>query len=97
MANEHITECAERFSLDMNDLDREGPQLEVIQARRLIRLADGMDDVVELLRAMVDQLPNSTDSDRPRAMLAGLLALQNKQLEDLHCLAGGTLLLMHGS
>lgn len=58
MANEHITECAERFSLDMNDLDREGPQLEVIQARRLIRLADGMDDVAELLQAMVDQLPN---------------------------------------
>lgn len=96
MANVHITECAERFGLDLDDLDRSVADLEAVQAQRLIGLADGMDNVVEILRAMMDQLPNSTDSDRPRAMLAGALALQNKQREDLHCFAGGALLLLRG-
>lgn len=96
MADVHITECAARFGIDLDDLDRSVPDLGAIQAQRLIELADGMDNVGEMLRAMVDQLPNSTDSERPRAMLAGALALQNKQREDLHHFAGSSLLLVRG-
>lgn len=95
MANVHVNDCYERFNINDEQLSA-GPDLEGLTALRLIRLADGMDHVAELLRALVDQLPNSTDSDRPRAMLEGALALQNKQAADFSCLAGGTLLLMRG-
>ena len=83
-------ECYRRFNFDDEHLDVD-PNLRAHTATRLIRLADGVNNVAELLRAMLDQLPNSTDSDLPRAMLEGTLALQNKQLDDLTQLAGGVL------
>jgi hypothetical protein len=95
MANAYINECYERFDINDEQLSV-SPDLAGLTARRLIGLADGMDHVAELLRTMIDQCPNSTDSDRPLAMLEGALALQNKQAADFSCLAVGTLLLMRG-
>ena len=83
-------ECYGRFNFNDEHLSA-SPNLKALTAMRLIRLADGVDNVAELLHAIVDQLPNSTDSDRPRAILEGALALQNKQLDDLTQLAGGVL------
>lgn len=90
-----IDECYRRFNFNDEHLSA-SPSPNALTATRLIRLADGVDNVAELLRAMLDQLPNSTDSDLPRAMLEGALALQNKQLDDLTQLAGGVLVSMGG-
>lgn len=90
-----IYECYGRFNFNDEQLIA-SPDSEAVTALRLIRLADRVDNVAELLKAIVDQLPNSTDSDRPRAMLEGALALQNKQREDLTQLAAGVLLSMRG-
>ena len=62
-------ECYGRFNFNDEHLSFD-PNLKAHTATRLIRLADGVYNVAELLRAMLDQLPNSTDSDLPRAMLA---------------------------
>jgi hypothetical protein len=91
MLDPHFDECYGRFDFSDGDLIAD-PNLKAHTATRLIRLADGVDNVAELLRAMLDQLPNNTDYDRPRAMLEGTLALQNKQLDDLTQLAGGVLM-----
>ena len=95
MANSSITECYERFNFEDKDLfDYKGPDLIGLTARRMVALADGMDDVWELIGAIVEQLPNNTDMDRPRALLAGAKALVQKRRDELPFLVAGTLQLM---
>lgn len=95
MAKSSITECYERFNLEDKDLfDYKGPDLIGLTAQRLVALADGMDDVWELIGAVIDELPNNTDMDRPRALLAGAKALVQKRRDELPFLVAGTLQLM---
>ncbi|MDI1267803.1 MAG: hypothetical protein PSV40_01690 [Polaromonas sp.] len=93
MAADYVNECCEKFVFTDEQL-RRAPHHEQLTVRRLINLAAGQDCVAELLRAVVRALPNNTDSDLPRAMLAGALALQDKQCDELTTLAGGVLVLM---
>ena len=95
MAIPSIAECYGRFNLEDKDLfDYKGPDLIGLTCRRFLELGDGIDDVWELIGAVIDELPNNTDMDRPRAMLAGAKALLQKRRDELPSLVAGTLQLM---